>query len=81
MFVGRVELTLVNAPGTLGMVTTLIGKFEANIVNLTVAERHSDSNLLHIDMEVGGRDYLDKIIMALRGLSVVGRANRVVCLS
>ena len=50
--VGRIDLVVVNEPGALGAVTTLIGRNNGNISNLKFTDRAADFFEMRIDVEV-----------------------------
>ena len=77
-FVGRVSATLANEPGSLGTLSTVIGKNAGNINNLKIVNRNVDFFDLIIDIEVEDAKHLNNIIAALRAtpvISTIGRAH------
>jgi GTP pyrophosphokinase len=72
----RIELTLVNQPGALGVVCTLIGEQRANIDNLSIPTRKPDFFQMSIDLEVRDTKHLGDILSALRAQSFVNQVDR-----
>ncbi|MBT7648296.1 MAG: bifunctional (p)ppGpp synthetase/guanosine-3',5'-bis(diphosphate) 3'-pyrophosphohydrolase, partial [Rhodospirillaceae bacterium] len=64
--VGRVDIVVVNEPGALGTITTLIGRNNGNISNLKFTNRATDFFEMTIDVEVRDVRHLTNIIAALR---------------
>ncbi|HEC90930.1 MAG TPA: bifunctional (p)ppGpp synthetase/guanosine-3',5'-bis(diphosphate) 3'-pyrophosphohydrolase, partial [Alphaproteobacteria bacterium] len=64
LHVGRLHLTLVNEPGSLGSLSMAIAKSEGNISNLKVTHRTSEFFDLLIDIEVLDVKHLTNIIAA-----------------
>ena len=74
--VGRLHVTVSNEPGALGLITTLIGKYEGNIHNLRFTARTTDFFDMLIDIAVRDVRHLTTIIAALRGQKVVAAVER-----
>ena len=74
--VGRIDLVVVNEPGALGAVTTLIGRNNGNISNLKFTDRAVDFYEMRIDMEVRDVRHLANIIAALRANAAVTSVER-----
>ncbi len=74
--VGRVHLTVLNVPGSLGELSTLIAKAEGNISNLKITNRSSDFFDMMIDIEVRGVKHLTDIIAALRASPAINSVDR-----
>src|ERR1700751_2797561 len=74
--VGRVNVTIANAPGNLGSLTTVIGKQGGNISNLKITNRSSDFFEIMIDIEVADVKHLTTIIAALRATPVINSVER-----
>lgn len=75
-YVGRLALTLVNQPGALATLTTLIAKACANILNLKIRSRHGDFFELFVDLEVHNLQQFQEILAALRMSSWVLSVER-----
>lgn len=74
--VGRIELTVVNEPGTLGELSNVIARHEGNISNLKIKSRSVDFFDMQIDIEVHNVKHLTDIIAALRASSSVNTVDR-----
>lgn len=75
-FVGRIETTLSNEPGSLSVLSTLIAKNQGNISNLKISGRTPDFFNMLVDIEVRDVKHLNNIIAALRGSPHVSRVER-----
>ena len=74
--VGRIHVTCLNAPGSLGNLSTLIAKNEGNISNLKITNRSSDFFDMMLDIEVRDVRHLTDIIAALRATPVINTVER-----
>jgi GTP pyrophosphokinase len=74
--VGRVQLTVLNEPGSLGSLTTVIAKNHGNISNLKITNRAPQFFEMVIDVEVRDVRHLTDIIAALRATPAVNSADR-----
>ncbi len=74
--VGRVTLTVMNAPGSLGDLSTVIAKNDGNISNLKIVNRSTDFFDLLIDIEVKDVRHLTDIIAALRATPSINSVER-----
>ncbi len=77
-FDARLQVTIVNKTGTLGLIAQTIADFDANITNLTLWQRDDDFYDLLLDIQVQNVEHVKKIMSALRGSSVVSRVERIV---
>ena len=75
-YVGRVSLLVANEPGSLGGLSTVIGKSHGNISNLKITNRSTDFFEMLIDVEVRDAKHLTDIIAALRASSFVNSVER-----
>ncbi|MEL6281383.1 MAG: bifunctional (p)ppGpp synthetase/guanosine-3',5'-bis(diphosphate) 3'-pyrophosphohydrolase [Pseudomonadota bacterium] len=73
----HIALVLVNEPGALGQVCTLIGAAGANIDDMTFADRKPDFFRLDIDLEVRDLRHLTNILTTLSAQPVVAQAERI----
>ncbi|MEQ8227568.1 MAG: bifunctional (p)ppGpp synthetase/guanosine-3',5'-bis(diphosphate) 3'-pyrophosphohydrolase [Rhodospirillales bacterium] len=76
MHVGRVHVTVANAPGSLGDLSTMIAKNDGNISNLKIINRSPDFFDMLIDVEVRDVKHLTDIIAALRASPAVNSVER-----
>ena len=74
--VARVNVTVVNSPGTLGDLSTVIAKNGGNISNLKIIDRQMDFFDMLIDIEVKNVKHLSDIIAALRASTSVNTIDR-----
>ncbi|MGE0715985.1 MAG: bifunctional (p)ppGpp synthetase/guanosine-3',5'-bis(diphosphate) 3'-pyrophosphohydrolase [Alphaproteobacteria bacterium] len=73
---GRINVILANEPGSLGNLTTIIGKNQGNISNLKITSRSTDFFEMLIDIEVQDVKHLTNIIAALRAAPSVNSVER-----
>ncbi|MGH6932766.1 MAG: RelA/SpoT family protein [Dongiaceae bacterium] len=76
MHVGRLHLVVANEPGSLGTMSTIIGRSSGNISNLKITNRSVDFFEITVDVEVTDLRHLTNIIAALRATSVVTSVER-----
>jgi GTP diphosphokinase / guanosine-3',5'-bis(diphosphate) 3'-diphosphatase len=76
LHVGRLNITIGNEPGSLGSLTTVIGKHAGNITNLKITNRSQDFFELLVDVEVQDLKHLTNIIAALRTTPVINSVER-----
>ncbi len=74
--VGRIHTILANEPGSLGTLSTVIGKNGGNITNLKITNRNADFFEMLIDIDVQDRKHLSNIIAALRATPVINAVDR-----
>ncbi len=74
--VARVHLTVLNEPGSLGSLSTVIARNEGNISNLKITERSPEFFDMVIDIEVRDVKHLTNIIAALRATPVINSVER-----
>jgi len=74
--VGRLQVVVSNEPGSLGSLSTVIGKSEGNITNLKITNRSADFFEMMIDVEVKDVRHLTNIIAALRATPAINTVER-----
>ncbi len=74
--VGRLHAVLANEPGSLGTLSTVIGKNGGNITNLKITHRSTDFFEMLIDIDVSDVRHLSNIIAALRATPVISAVDR-----
>ena len=74
--IGRLGIVLENEPGSLGSVTSTIGKNLGNIINFKIISRSVDFFEMQIDVEVNHVKHLKNIIAALRATPVISSVER-----
>jgi GTP pyrophosphokinase len=73
---GRLHVVVANSPGSLGSMSTIIGKTNGNITNLKITNRSTDFFEMTVDVEVSDIRHLSNIIAALRATPVVNSVER-----
>jgi GTP diphosphokinase / guanosine-3',5'-bis(diphosphate) 3'-diphosphatase len=76
LHVGRINVTVLNVPGSLGDLTTLIAKNNGNISNLKITTRTSEFFDMLLDVEVKDVKHLSNIIAALRATPSINSVDR-----
>jgi len=74
--VGRLFVTIANEPGSLGTLSTVIGRNGGNIINLRITSRSLDFWDLLIDIQVHDLKHLTNIIAVLRATPVINQVDR-----
>jgi GTP pyrophosphokinase len=74
--VGRLAVVITNQPGSLGSLTTVIGKNSGNISNLKITNRSIDFFEVLVDVEVKDVRHLTNIIAALRATPQISSVDR-----
>ena len=73
---GRLSVMVANEPGSLGSLSTIIGKHEGNITNLKITNRTLDFFEMLIDVQVRDVRHLTNIIAALRATPAINSVER-----
>ena len=74
--VGRIHLTVLNVPGSLGDLSTVIARNEGNISNLKITRRSPEFFDMLIDIEVRDVKHLTDVIAALRSDPAINSVDR-----
>jgi GTP pyrophosphokinase len=74
--VGRLHVVLANEAGSLGNLSTTIGKNMSNITNLKITNRSSDFFEMIVDLEVKDVKHLANIVAALRATTAINSVER-----
>ncbi len=74
--VGRLNITITNAQGSLATLSTVISKNGGNITNLKITNRSTDFWDMFVDVGVGDTRHLSDVIAALRATSCVMSVER-----
>jgi GTP pyrophosphokinase len=74
--VGRITVCVNNEPGSLGSLSTIIGKNGGNISNLKITSRSRDFFEMLIDIDVKDVKHLANIVAALRASPVINTVER-----
>ncbi len=70
------DVTLLNDPGVLGRICTLIGEQNANISDMYFTDRKPDFYRMHIDIEVRDAEHLHNVMTAVEADSDVAALER-----
>ncbi len=73
---GRLNLTVVNEPNSLGNLSTIVAKNGGNIVNLKITNRTTDFYEMFIDVQVKDARQLSDIMAALRATAIITNVER-----
>ena len=76
-FPAQILVTVINEPGTLAQIASVIGENDGNIDSLTVKGPSQDFREMLIDVEVWDLKHLNAILSQLRTRPVVSKAERV----
>lgn len=74
--IGRLTLTLSNEPGTLGTISTVIGRNGGNITNLKITSREIDFWVMILDIYLNDTKHLNNVIAALRATPEIVSVER-----
>ncbi|SDF80244.1 GTP pyrophosphokinase [Limimonas halophila] len=75
-YTGRLHVIVANEPGSLGSLSTVIGKNKANISNLKITNRSVDFFEMLVDLEVTNVKHLTNVMAALRATPVITSVER-----
>jgi GTP pyrophosphokinase len=76
MLMGRVNLVVLNEPGSLSALSTVIAQNQGNISNLKIVGRSNDFFEMDLDIEVTSVKHLTNIIAALRASPAINSVER-----
>jgi GTP diphosphokinase / guanosine-3',5'-bis(diphosphate) 3'-diphosphatase len=76
-FPAKIAVVVLNEPGSLAQVATVIGEADGNIMNIKMTNRVPDYTEMVIDLEVWDLKHLNDILAGLRAKDVVSSAARV----
>jgi GTP pyrophosphokinase len=72
----RLQVMTLNQPGSLGSLSTVIGREGGNITDLRFGDKSTDLYEIVLDVEVDDRDHMDRIMAGLRASPVVTAVER-----
>jgi guanosine-3',5'-bis(diphosphate) 3'-pyrophosphohydrolase len=72
----RLQVMTLNQPGSLGSLSTVIGREGGNITDLRFGAKSDDLYEMVLDVEVDDRDHMDRIMAGLRASPVVTAVER-----
>ena len=75
-FVAKLNVVIKNKIGSLGELSSIIGKSMSNIRNLKITERNNDFFKLNVEIDVKDVDHLSKVIVSLRTSDVIANVSR-----
>ncbi len=75
-YTGRLHVVVANEPGSLGSLSTVIGRHQANISNLKIINRSMDFFEMLIDLQVSDVKHLTDVMAALRATPVITSVER-----
>ena len=76
LFTSRIKISVVNEPGSLGMLATHIGDHGGNIINLNISEKSNDFFDMIFEMNLKNLDHLKSIIASLKEIERVSMVKR-----
>jgi guanosine-3',5'-bis(diphosphate) 3'-pyrophosphohydrolase len=76
LFHAKIDVTAVNAPGTLAEISEVIGKASSNIDNLYLSSPETGLTELVFGIEVWDVKHLNRVLREIRALDVVTKAAR-----
>jgi GTP diphosphokinase / guanosine-3',5'-bis(diphosphate) 3'-diphosphatase len=75
-FPAKLAVTVLNEPGSLAQVASVIGEADGNIQNIKMTNRVADYTEILIDLEVWDLKHLNEIVAGLKGKDMVSSAAR-----
>ncbi|MBM3543739.1 MAG: bifunctional (p)ppGpp synthetase/guanosine-3',5'-bis(diphosphate) 3'-pyrophosphohydrolase [Alphaproteobacteria bacterium] len=75
-FPAKLAVTVLNEPGSLAQVASVIGEADGNIQNIKMTNRVADYTEILIDLEVWDLKHLNDIVAGLKGKDMVSSAAR-----
>ena len=76
-FICRLRFHVKNDPGALATVTSTIANADANIIEIATEHRTVDSSAIRCEMEIKGKEHLNKLIQHLSALKVMLRVEKI----
>ena len=76
-FVAKINVVIKNEIGSLGSLSSIIGKSMSNIRNLSITERNSDFFKIELEIDVTDLEHLSKVIVLLRTSDFIENVTRV----
>jgi GTP pyrophosphokinase len=74
--IARLHIMTTNQPGSLGSLSTVVGRQGGNITDVRFGSRTPDVYEIVLDIEVQDRDHLERIVATLRATPVVTHVER-----
>ncbi len=76
-FVTKINVVIKNEIGSLGSLSSIIGKSLSNIRNLNITERNSDFFKIDLEIDVIDLEHLSKVIVSLRTSDFIETVTRI----
>ena len=76
-FVAKINVVIKNEIGSLGSLSSIIGKSMSNIRNLSITERNSDFFKIELEIDVTDLEHLSKVIVLLRTSDFIENVTRI----
>ncbi len=76
-FVAKINVVIKNEIGSLGSLSSIIGKSMSNIRNLHITERNSDFFKIELEIDVIDLEHLSKVIVSLRASDFIENVTRI----
>ena len=74
----KLDMTVINQIGTLGVLTHTIAEFGADIINLVIVQFMDDFSDLQLELKVRNLEHIEDIMAALKGSRLVHKMERVI---
>ena len=75
-FVAKINVTIKNKIGALGVLSSIVGRSMSNIRNLKITGRNSDFFKINLEIDVKDLNHLRKVIVSLRTSDFVDNVSR-----
>ena len=75
-FIAKISVSIKNKIGSLGNLSSIIGKSKSNIRNLKITDRKKDFFSIHLEIDVLNKDHLNKILGSLRTSEYIEAVTR-----
>ena len=76
-FPARIEVSILNEPGSLASIANVIAENDGNIENIKMEHQMNDFHEMTIDLSVWNLNHLNRIIEQIRSKKTVSKAWRV----
>ena len=76
-FVAKINVIIKNEIGSLGSLSSIIGKSMSNIRNLNITDRNSDFFKIELEIDVVDLEHLSKVIVSLRTSDFIETVTRI----
>ncbi len=75
-FIAKINVSIKNQIGSLGNLSSIIGKSKSNIRNLKITDRTNDFFIINVEIDVTSKDHLNNILGSLRTSEFIEKVNR-----